>query len=115
MATVEEAVVATVEAVVATVEAVVGMVEASVVAVILALVGGMATGRKAKKPWIGSAIVGADCSVSFGINQLGLVTHGNRAFPEPVKTGLTLRTLREPWITRLALDLKVEMKTQCRA
>jgi hypothetical protein len=64
-----------------------GMVEASavgmasVVAVILALVGGMAIGRKAKKPWIGSAIMGADWAVSFGINQLGLVTHGNRAFP----------------------------------
>jgi phage-related minor tail protein len=54
-----------------------GMVEASaagmasVVAVILALVGGMAIGRKAKKPWIGSAIMGADLAVSFGINQLG--------------------------------------------
>ncbi len=81
---VEEAV-ATVEEAVATVE-VAGMVEASaagmveasavgmasVVAVILALVGDMAIGRKAKKPWIGSAIMGADWAVSFGINQLGL-------------------------------------------
>ena len=76
---------------VATVEAVVGMgmVKASVVAIIL-LVGGMAIGRKAKKPWIGTAIMGADWAVSFGIDQSSLVTHGNRAFPEPVSTGLTL-------------------------
>jgi hypothetical protein len=67
-----EEVVGMVEEVVGMVEAsVVGMVEASVVAVILALVGGMAIGRKAKKPWIGSAIMGADWAVSFGINQLG--------------------------------------------
>jgi hypothetical protein len=97
-----EAEAATVEAVVGMVEAsVVGMVEASVVAVILALVGGMAIGRKAKKPWIGSAIIGADWAVSFGINQSGLVTHGNRAFPEPVKTGLTPSSLsgngRDDW------------------
>ena len=74
MATVEA--VATAEAV-ATVKAVagMGMVKASVVAIIL-LVGGMAIGRKAKKPWIGSAIMGADWAVSFGINQLGLATHG---------------------------------------
>ncbi len=36
--------------------------------VILALAGGTAIGGKAKKPWIGNAIIGADCSVSFGIN-----------------------------------------------
>jgi hypothetical protein len=66
-----EEVVGMVEEVVGMVEEVVGMVEASVVAVILALVGGMAIGRKAKKPWIGSAIMGADWAVSFGINQLG--------------------------------------------
>jgi hypothetical protein len=70
-----EEVVATEEAV-ATVEAVagMGMVKASVVAIIL-LVGAMAIGRKAKKPWIGSAIMGADWAVSFGINLLGLATH----------------------------------------
>ena len=88
---------ATVEAVEASV---LGM--ASVVAVILALVGGMAIGRKAKKPWIGGAIMGADWAVSFGINQLGLVTDGNRAIPEPVKTGLTLSSSsgngRDDWI-----------------
>jgi len=99
-----EAVVGMVEAsVVGMVEAsVVGMVEASVVAVILALVGGMTIGRKAKKPWIGGAIMGADWAVSFGINQLGLVTDGNRAIPEPVKTGLTLSSSsgngRDDWI-----------------
>jgi hypothetical protein len=83
--------VATVEAVAGMVEvSVAGMVEASVGAVILALVGGMAIGRKAKKPCIGSAIMDADWAVSFGINHLGLVIYGNRAFPEPVKTGLTL-------------------------
>jgi hypothetical protein len=38
-------------------------------------VGAMAIGRKAKKPWIGSAIMGADWAVSFGINLLGLATH----------------------------------------
>jgi hypothetical protein len=89
-----------VEEAVATEEAVVGMVEASVVAII-PLVGGTAIGGKAKKPWIGSAIMGADWAVSFGINQLGLVTHGNRAFPEAVKTGLTLSSLsgngRDDW------------------
>jgi len=42
--------------------------------IILALAGGTAIGRKAKKPWIGSAIIGADCSVSFGIDQLSLMT-----------------------------------------
>jgi hypothetical protein len=55
----------------------VDVVEASVVAVILALAGGTAIGRKAKKPWIGTAIMGVDWVVSFGINQLGLLTHGN--------------------------------------
>jgi hypothetical protein len=52
-----------------------GMVKVSVVAVI-PKVKGTAIGRKAKKPWIGSAIMGADWAVSFGINQLGLATHG---------------------------------------
>jgi hypothetical protein len=65
-----------VEEAAATVEEV-DMVEASVVAVILALAGGTAIGRKAKKPWIGTAIRGVDWVVSFGINQLGLLTHGN--------------------------------------
>src|ERR1700736_5007092 len=36
--------------------------------VILALAGGTAIGGTAKKPWIGNTIIGADCSVSFGIN-----------------------------------------------
>ena len=46
---------------VATVEAsvLVGMVVA--VTPVIPLVGGTAIGGKAKKPWIGSAIVGADC------------------------------------------------------
>src|ERR1700737_1165730 len=42
--------------------------------VILALAGGTAIGGKAKKPWSGNAIIGADCSVSFGIAKLGLMT-----------------------------------------
>jgi hypothetical protein len=64
---VEEAVVT--EEAVATEEAVVGMgmVKVSVVAAI-PKVKGAAIGRKAKKPWIGSAITGADWAVSFGIN-----------------------------------------------
>lgn len=49
----------------------------SLLIAILALAGGTAIGGKAKKPWIGSAIIGADCSVSFGINQLGSMTHPN--------------------------------------
>src|SRR5260221_11925440 len=66
-----------VEEAVATEEAVVGMgmVKVSVVAAI-PKVKGTAIGRKAKKPWIGSAIMGADWAVSFGINQFGLATHG---------------------------------------
>ena len=36
--------------------------------IILALAGGTAIGRKAKKTRIGGAIMGADCSVSFGID-----------------------------------------------
>jgi hypothetical protein len=36
--------------------------------VILALAGGTATGKRAKRPWIGRGIMGAGCLVSFGID-----------------------------------------------
>jgi hypothetical protein len=74
----------------------------SLLIAILALAGGTAIGGKAKKPWIGSAIIGADCSVSFGINQLGSMTHPN-LFEGAV--GSFAKTLELVWTTWKALPV----------